>query len=161
MIPISQLEQLPLTHRQQIPPEYQDEMGHMNIQFYVYMYGLAAWSLFGLFGITLDHVKARHEGMFALKQFIHYRAEVHIGETVQIRSRVLGVSARRIHYLHFMINESTGKLASTFEVLASYADLDARRTAPFPDDIRATIEDILARHQQLDWEAPVCGILEA
>ena len=72
---------------------------------------------------------------------------------------MLGVSARRIHYLHFMINESSNTLASTFEVLASYADLDARRTAPFPDNIRATINDMLAQHQRLEWAAPVCGIL--
>ena len=159
MIPIPQLEQLPLTHRQEIPPEFEDAMGHMNIQWYVHMYGLAAWTLFDLFDITLEHVRQRQEGMFALKQFIEYRREVHIGQTVQIRSRVLGVSARRIHYLHFMINESSNHLASTFEVLASYADLDARRTAPFPDDIRATINDMLAQHQRLEWAAPVCGIL--
>ncbi|MFW5709674.1 MAG: acyl-CoA thioesterase [Chloroflexota bacterium] len=160
MIDLSLLSSLPITNRITIPSDYLDEMGHMNIMYYIHIFDRAAWGLFELFGVTIKELESYGGGMFALKQFIQYLAEVHVGETVAVRSRVLGVSHRRIHFMHFMINETTGKLASTFEVLGSYADLNTRRTAPFPDSIAARIQDHLQHDQSLPWDAPICGILK-
>lgn len=159
MVEVAQLSLLPETNRVTIPENYRDEMGHMNIMYYIHIYDRAAWGLFESFGLTLQRSQETNDGMFALKQFIQYIAEVHIGETVTVRSRVLGVSAKRVHFMHFMINETTGQLASTFEVLGSFVDLSIRRTAPFPEDIRQKIDIALAEHNQLDWDAPICGVL--
>ncbi len=158
-IPIEQLRALPQTTREIIPQAYLDEMGHMNIQFYVHIFNNAAWGLFSWFGVTLDMLKTTQSGMFALEQHIRYVAEVHESETVVVHSRLLGLSQKRLHFMHFMINETTGKLAATFEVLASFADLKARRTAPFPDAFRAQIREKLTQHNTLPWDAPVCGVL--
>ena len=158
-IPIEQLRALPQTTREIIPQAYLDEMGHMNIQFYVHIFNNAAWGLFSWFGVTLDMLKTTQSGMFALEQHIRYVAEVHQGETVVVHSRLLGLSQKRLHFMHFMINESTNKLAATFEVLASYANLEARRTAPFPGHFADDITARLRKHQALTWEAPVCGVL--
>lgn len=161
MIPLEKFAALPQTHHITIPIDYLDEMGHMNIQYYFRLYDRAAWELFAWFGVDWPYMEARSSGMFALKQFVQYLAEVHVGQMVTIRSRVLGLSAKRLHFIHFMINETTGKLASTLEVVGSYADLVARRTAPFPPEIAHIIAQRLAEHQALDWEAPVCGVLQA
>lgn len=159
MIPIADLEALPLFHRQTIPPDYLDAMGHMNVQWYMAIYDRAAWQFFAWLGMTDEYYRQEKAGAFALKQFIEYRAEVHAGQTVAIRSRILGLSAKRLHMMHFMINETAGVLASTLEVLGSHADLVKRRTSPFPPHIAANIEANLAQHRQLAWPAPVCGII--
>jgi acyl-CoA thioester hydrolase len=59
----------------------------------------------------------------------------------------------------FMINESRNILAATLETLVSHADLKMRRTSPYPAHIAAQIDAILADHQLLAWEAPVCGVI--
>ncbi len=75
--------------------------------------------------------------------------------------RVLGRSAKRIHYMMFMVNETRGTLASTFECVNSFADLTVRRTALYPPEIAAKIDALLAQHQALHWDAPVCGVMGA
>ncbi len=159
MVEIAQLALLPQTNSVTIPESYLDEMGHMNIMYYIHIFDRAAWGLFGQFDLTAEKLQQTQNGMFALKQFIQYLAEVHAGETVIVRSRLLGVSSKRIHFIHFMVNETTDTLASTFEVLGSFMDLSIRRTAPFPEDIRKRLEQTITEHNQLDWEAPLSGIL--
>ena len=71
----------------------------------------------------------------------------------------LGISAGL--NLLFMVNETRGTLASIFECVNSFADLTVRRTAPYPDEIAARIDTLLAKHRALDWAAPVCGVMSA
>jgi len=156
---LAQLEALPLTNRVTIPEDYLDEMGHMNIMYYIHIFDRAAWEMFGWFGLSIDDLKAVNGGMFALRQFIQYLAEVHVGETVTVRTRVLGKSAKRLHFMHFMINETTGKLASTFEVLGSYVDMTTRRTTPFNDEMAALIQKRIDEHAAIDWNAPISGVI--
>jgi acyl-CoA thioester hydrolase len=160
MIPPEKLEILPLTNHVTIPEDYLDEMGHMNIQHYMQIYDRAAWELFTQLGVTPEHVQAERGGMFALQQFIRYLAEVHHGETVSVRSRLLGLSVKRLHFMHFMVNETTGRLASTLETVASYADLNTRRTVALPESIAARISEQLVEHNALDWDAPICGVIQ-
>ncbi len=159
-ISIEQLEALPLYHRTAIPESYLDEMGHMNVRWYIALFDDAIFGFLESFGMNRDYFFGQQGGIFALQQFIQYRAEVHVNETVAIRIRVLGRSARRIHFMFFMVNETTGKLACTMEVLSSHADLTIRRTSPFPPDMANRIDTILAEHSRLDWDAPICGAIK-
>lgn len=156
---LDQLEILPVTNRVTIPEDYRDEMGHMNIMYYIHIFDRAAWEMFNWFGLSIEDLREVNGGMFALRQFIQYLAEVHIGETVVVRTRVLGKSAKRLHFMHFMINETNGKLASTFEVLASYVDMTTRRTAPFTLEIAGLIQIRIDEHAQIAWQAPVSGVI--
>lgn len=79
---------------------------------------------------------------------------------VDIYGRVIGRSAKRVHFMMFMVNQRQDVLSAVFESLGSFADLTTRRTAPFPDDIAQKIDALLAVHQTLDWQAPVCGALQ-
>lgn len=159
MITLEQLETLPLFHRAVIPKSYLDAMGHMNVRWYMALFDTAAWGFFASFGMDEEYFYAENAGGFALKQFARYLAEVRAGETVAIRTRALGRSAKRIHFMHFMFNETTGQLAATLEVLGAHADMALRRTTPFPAHIIAKIDVILSEQGKLDWDAPVCGVI--
>lgn len=160
MVEISQINQLPCFHRATIPQEYLDVMGHMNIRHYMGLFDDAAWDFFAAFGMTQAYYDDTLGGAFALEQHIRYLAEVHVGESVAIYTRINGRSAKRIHFIHFMINETTSKLAATLEVIASHADRKIRRTSPFPPAIAAQIDQILVKHNRLGWDAPLCGVMK-
>jgi hypothetical protein len=34
-----------------------------------------------------------------------------------------------------------------------------RRSSPFPPTIAAAVDEVLARHRELEWAAPVCGAI--
>jgi acyl-CoA thioester hydrolase len=152
------LEPLPVTHQAVIPESYRDDMGHVNVTWYTYMFDQATVRLFELFGMDRRYYDANHAGSFALTQHTRYLAEVHIGESVEVRSRLLGRSAKRLHFLHFL-TKAGGVLASTTELLGTHIDLSTRRSSPFPPSIANALDRLLAEHAALDWEAPVCGAI--
>jgi acyl-CoA thioester hydrolase len=97
-----------------------------------------------------------------LHQFINYLAEVHVGETVVIKARMIGRSAngKRIHYMLFMVNGTTGKLAATMECLASHVDLSRRRTSAHPPEMLAKIDALIEQGNQLGWDVPLSGAMQ-
>lgn len=158
---IEEIRQLPCYWQQTIPSDYLDRMGHMNVQYYVGVYDRAADYLFNAFGMTAEYVDTHNNGAFALEQHIRYLAEVHGGDTVSVYFRLLDFVPKRVHFMGFMVNETQGKLAAVFESLGSHADLDLRRTTPFPPELAHNIGRILNECRQLEWEAPVCGSIHA
>ena len=158
-VTLSQLEQLPLTYRATVTDGHLDLMGHMNVRHYLGFFDDATWHLFAGFGMDHHYYTTSGNGSFALQQFIFYLAEVRADETIAIRSRLHGRTDKRFHFTHFMVNETTGKLAATVEMLGSHANLTIRRTSPFPPSIAASIDTLLAEHHQLDWPAPLCGAI--
>jgi acyl-CoA thioester hydrolase len=160
-IPLDKITALPLVYRATIPEAYRDMMGHMNIRWYMLLYDEAGIPLFEQLGLTLDYYQENHTGGFDLEHHVHYLAEVNIGDAVAMYARLLGRTAKRIHYMLFMVNETRGLLSSTFECVNSHADLAIRRTSPFPEHFAARADALLAEHRQLDWDAPACGAMSA
>jgi acyl-CoA thioester hydrolase len=152
---------LPLMLRLTIPAEYRDENGHMNMRWYLAIYDDAGYPLVDSFGLTSEYHAANSTGGFDLEHHLHYIAEVHVGDTVAVHVRLVGRTAKRMHYLFFMVNETRGVLASIFECVNSFADLKTRRTAPWPQEIADRIDVMLNAHTALPWPAPTCGVISA
>jgi len=159
LIPLALLETLPRYHRKKIPADYLDLMGHMNIRWYFDMFAKSGRKFFTSHGLSEDYFRDGKFGVFTLKQYIQYFAEVRVGQTVAIHTRLIGRSDKRFHFIHFMINETTTQLAATFEALITHADLKIRRAAPMPAYIAQKFDATLAKDESLDWEAPVCGAM--
>ena len=113
--------------------------------------------MYPMLGLTPDYFAASGMGGFDLEHHLWYAAEVHIGDNVVIRARILARSSKLIHYLMFMVNETRGVLSSIFECVHAHADLTARRTAPFPAQAAARIDAFIDGHRALAWPAPVRG----
>jgi acyl-CoA thioester hydrolase len=154
-----ELNSLPITHRATIPDAYLDVMGHMNVMWYTHLFSMGAWGLFQQVGLDRDYFEVNRAGSFALEQHFRYLKEVHVGQSITIRSRVLGRTAKRWHLIHFMTLDETGDLAATSECVHTHVDLRVRRSSPMPTAICAAIDRLLAEHQRLTWEAPRCGAL--
>ena len=161
VVPPEKITALRPIYRLTIPPEYRDENGHMNMRWYLHIYDDAGYPLVDSLGLTAEYHAQHHTGGFDLEHHIHYLKEVQPGDTVVVYARLLGRSAKRIHYMLFMVNESRDALASIFECVNSFGDLSVRRTAAYPPEISAKIDALLAQHRALDWEAPVCGVMSA
>ena len=158
---VQEVRQLPLDYRFTIPEEYLDHNGHMNVRWYMAISNDAIPAFFKSLGIERLDFRAQGSGIFALQHHLQYLAEVRVGETVAIHTRIVGFSPKRMHFMQFMINESSNKLACTIEVLNSHIDLTIRRTSPYPPPLAQRIAAVLAEQQQLAWEAPICGSIRA
>lgn len=152
---------LPCVYRQTIPESYRDENGHMNVRWYLHVFDDAGYPFVAGLGLTPEFHQQRGTGGFDLEHHLHYLSEVLPGDNVAVYVRVVGRTAKRVHYLMFMVNESRLTLAAIFECVNSFADLKLRRTAPFPDEIAGRLDELIAVHQALDWPAPTCGVMRS
>ena len=158
-VALADLTELPRYHRQSIPPEYADRMGHMNVRYYMAVFDRATWRMLADYGLDEAYFSTTENGVFALKQFIQYLAEVRPGETVSVYTRLLGLTEKRIHVMHFMVNQDTDALAAIIESLITHANLKVRKAAPLPPVIAAGFRARLLEDQHLDWESPVSGVI--
>jgi acyl-CoA thioester hydrolase len=159
-IPLATLEDLPITLRKEIPENYRDEMGHMNVMWYTHLFSHCFDKFGGLWGFNWSSWKDRGIGSFVLETHIRYLSEVRVGQHVTLRSRALGRSAKRFHYMHFMTIDETGALAATAEQISGHVDMSVRQMSPMAPELCEKFDALVAQQNQLDWEAPVCGSMK-
>jgi len=80
----------------------------------------------------------------ALQTQIHYRAELLEGARFRCAFLLLDHDRKRVHVFLRMLT-ADGEVAATYESLTMNVDLEARRSAPFPEDARARIAALAER----------------
>ena len=150
---------LPLTYETVIPEDWRDAMGHMNVMWYTHLFSCAAGGMFPLYGLTKEYFGSGESGTFVLAAHIRYLSEVLAGQRVTLRSRALGRSEKRAHFMHFIYNEDTGVVSATGEFINTHVDMTRRKPSPWPEHVAAAFDKLTAQHDALGWEAPRCGSL--
>ncbi|HTU02758.1 MAG TPA: thioesterase family protein [Candidatus Sulfotelmatobacter sp.] len=151
----------PVCLRMTVPESYRDANGHMNMRWYSAIFDEAGDALYLHLGLTPEYHRAHKTGTFDLEHHTYFVGEVFPADVLAIHVRVIGRSAKRFHYLMFMVNETRGTLAAIFECMNTFADLTSRRTAPYPAEIAARIQAAVAADAGLDWPPPVAGAMQA
>lgn len=151
----------PACLRMAVPEAYRDKNGHMNVRWYAAIFGEAGDTSHARLGLTPEFHKAYGTGTMDLENHFNYLNEVGASDRPAIFSRLVAHSAKRLHYLMFMLDETKGVLSAIFECINAFADLRLRKTAPFPPEIAAKIEAGVAASAALDWPPPVCGVMRA
>ncbi len=143
-----------------IPEDYRDENGHMNMRWYLAIFDDAGDVLHDRIGLSREYHSRHKSGTFDLEHHLYFLSEVNPADEVSVYMRVVARSAKRLHYLMFMVNVTRGRLAAIFECMNAFADLTMRKTAPFPEEVVLKIDEILEQHSKLDWPAPVSGAMQ-
>lgn len=144
-----------------VPAAWADHNGHMNIRHFTAVFDDAGDALYLLIGLTPEFHAARGTGTFDLEHHTHFLREVKVGDAVSVYVRPVARSAKRMHYLMFLVNETQGVVASIFECINSFMDLTKRKTAAYPPDLAAQLDAWIAATAGLSWPAPVCGAMSA
>ncbi len=129
-----------ITYRGAVYPWHCDHMGHMNVMYYVGKFDQATWCFFARLGLSPSHLRKAGRGMAAVEQRISYRAELHAGDVVTVRTKLVECRDKSIRFVHEMMNDETGELAAVTELTGVHMDTEARRAVAFSDDIRVVIE---------------------
>jgi acyl-CoA thioester hydrolase len=141
--------------------EWTDRNQHVNIRYFVVVFDDAGDAFYTTVGLgDADHL-SRKSGTMDLEHHTRFLREVRPGDRLTVYLRIVGVTAKRFHYLMFLLNETTGELASVFECVNTFVDLERRKSAPWPEEIRTALVSLMASHNRLQWPAPVCGSMGA
>jgi acyl-CoA thioester hydrolase len=136
--------------RGQVGPETIDYNGHMNVVHYRAAFDASTDQLFAYLGLGPEEYNARSGAtLMVVEEHTRYHTELAEGERYRILARLVGHSAKKLHYLLVMENLDRGVLAATHEELALHVDLAARRSSPLPPAALAAIETLEAAQAHL------------
>jgi acyl-CoA thioester hydrolase len=131
------MSELMLTYRGAVYPWHCDQMGHMNVMWYVGKFDEATWNLFAAMGVTTAFLRETKRGMAAVQQNITYRRELLAGDTVTVHSAFLEVRDKVARFVHEMRHGETGELAALCLLTGVHIDAVARKSCAFPEEILA------------------------
>ena len=141
-------------HTAVVRPEWIDENGHMNMAYYVVVFDGAIDHLWSALGLGEPYRQHTRHGTFAAEAHIHYRAELLLGDRVQVATQILGADSKRIHLAHEMFREEGGEVIAQQEVMLLHVSLVTRRVVPFLSEVAAMVAAGAEAHAVLprpDW----------
>src|SRR6202140_2490638 len=130
----------------QIEPPWIDYNGHLNMAYYNGMFDRAIDELWLKLGIGSGYMKARNGSTFTAECHVRYLREIHLGDPVQVSILLVGADEKRLHTFEELRHATEGWLSATSENMTIHIDMTARKTAPFPSDVRARIQTLANAH---------------
>ena len=142
-----------------VPPEWIDYNGHMNVAYYTMAFDHAVDEILEeRLGVGESLAREGRLGPMALQSQVHFLGELVEGTEFACDFQLLDADSKRIHIFVTMVNIEAGETAATYESLSMNVDLEARRSAPYPDWAQDRIERMRAAHASLP-RPPLAGNL--
>lgn len=137
------------TRTRTVPAEWIDYNGHMNVAYYVMAIDTSLDEVFDMLGLGEELVRAHRMGPMALVNQIHYVDELLEGQEFACDFQLLDADHKRLHLFVTMHHLAKGTVAATYEGLSMNVDLEARRSANYPEDCLARVNALKAAHAGL------------
>jgi len=124
-----------------VPKQWIDVNGHMNATHY----GLAVYEAHVTFteeiGLGEAYVKENECGKAVLESHMIYEREVSEGDELEIRSWLLAVDAKRMHFFHEVYNLSKNFRAAASEQVDIHIDLKQRQSSELPQALLLQLQE--------------------
>jgi acyl-CoA thioester hydrolase len=133
-----------LTYKGAVFPWHCDEMGHMNVMWYVGKFDEGTRHFLHALGLTPQFLRTNNRGMAAVEQTIQYKRELLAGDVVAIYSVLNEIKERVIRCTHEMRKADTDEIAAITTLTAVHLDRAARRACAFPESVREKGAALLA-----------------
>ena len=135
------------TYRGAVYPWHCDQMGHMNVMWYVGKFDEATWNLFSEIGITSGFLRENERAMAAVQQNITYKRELLSGDVVAVRSGMLEMREKVAKFVHEMRHAQTGEVSAVCVLTAVHMDGQARKSTAFPPAFLARGKQLLCSYE--------------
>ncbi|MEM9060448.1 MAG: thioesterase family protein [Pseudomonadota bacterium] len=132
-----------------VPPEWIDYNGHMNVAYYLMAIDKSLDEAFDALGIGIELVEKYRMGPMALVNTINYLDELLEGQHYYCEFQVLDADHKRIHLFVTMHHVEKGTIAATYESLSMNVDLEARKSAPYPEHLASRVIALRDAHAGL------------
>jgi acyl-CoA thioesterase FadM len=129
-----------------IKPAEMDADGRVGLAAYIHRFSGANGHVIAAFGMTPEYMTRQRRGFSTFEfQFAITDQDLRVGDTVRVRSALVHVGSSSMRVQHRMRNERTGKDVATLEQFAVHLDMDARKSTPLPDALRAQAQAVLVK----------------
>lgn len=126
-----------------VPKEWIDVNGHMNATHYGLIVYDAHFNFTEEIGLGEEYVKATNCGKAVLESHLIYEREVSEGDELEIKSWLLAVDKKRLHFFHEVYNVTKGFRAAASEQVDIHIDLIARKSSGLPEELYLKLQGIV------------------
>jgi acyl-CoA thioester hydrolase len=132
----------PTDYRCALEPQWIDYNGHLRDAYYTLVFSQAIDALMDQVGIDQPYRAATACTLFTLELHMHYLNEIKASDTISVRSRALGVDAKRIHLGLALSCPRLAEPAALGECMLLHVHQGpATKSAEFPAAIRQRLAD--------------------
>ncbi|WP_323775616.1 carnitine 3-dehydrogenase [Leisingera sp.] len=143
---LADLSQPVLTQSRTVPLDWTDYNGHMTESRYLDAFAQSTDRLMMIIGCDAEYI-ANGGSYFTAETHIRHIDEVHAGDPIQVRTRVIMGAGKKMHLWHEMF--SGERLLATGEHMLLHVDLETRRSAPPAPHIEANLLKLAEAHSAL------------
>ena len=133
---------------QKIIKDWIDYNDHMNVAYYLLIFDkFGADNLNRIFKMGEESAKNTGMSTMIVETNITYNQELKLGDEVDINLLYFDHDKKRLQYKMEMINKKEGYLASTFEALALYVNLNTRKVSEFEEEKLKIMDEFINKNQ--------------
>ena len=133
---------------QKIIKDWIDYNDHMNVAYYLLIFDkFGADNLNRMFKMGEESAKSTGMSTMIVETNITYNQELKLGDEVDINLLYFDHDKKRLQYKMEMINKEEGYLASTFEALALYVNLNTRKVSEFEEEKLKIMDEFIGKNQ--------------
>jgi acyl-CoA thioester hydrolase len=132
-----------------VEPAWIDYNGHLNMAYYNVLFDRAVDEVHELLGCGPTYLQQSRHSTFTAEAHVRYLRELRAGDPVRVTFQLLDFDAKRMHYFEQLFHAEEGWLSATSENMVLHVDVEAKKTAAFPDDIAVRLARMKAAHAHL------------
>ena len=133
---------------QKIIKDWIDYNDHMNVAYYLLIFDkFGADNLNRIFKMGEESAKNTGMSTMIVETNITYDQELNLDDEVDINLLYFDHDKKRLQYKMEMINKKEGYLASTFEALALYVNLNTRKVSEFEEEKLKIMDEFINKNQ--------------
>jgi acyl-CoA thioester hydrolase len=117
-----------------------DYNGHLNQAYYGVLFDRGIDEALMPVGLGPDYIQARNCSFMTVESHTCFVRELFRTDPVRVVSRILDVDDKRLHMYSELVHARDGWLAASSEWMFLHIDMTARRTSPWPADLRERLE---------------------
>ena len=132
-----------------VEPAWIDHNGHLNMAYYNVLFDRAVDEAYELVGLGPAYKTRRRGATFTAEVHVRYLRELLVDQPVRVTFQLIDFDGKRMHFFEQLFHATEGWVSATSENLALHIDIEARKSAPFPDDVARRLARMKAAHAML------------
>lgn len=126
----------------EVQPGWIDQMGHMNIEYYMRIFNFAAGGYFRGLGFDLEVMRRNRWGAFGMGSLVKYLREMKAGEKYIVKTAAISLQRKTATYRHTIYAADGVTECATSDHVSCFVDWDTRRAIPLPEMFKAKMAEI-------------------
>ena len=134
----------PLTARDRVKPWEIGEDGTMSLPAHVHRFSAAGMQALAAVGMTAAYMQEQRRGFSTFELDLNLVGEATVGDIVDVRTSFSHLGNSSLRFAHGMTGPGGREIAFLVQS-GVHLDMEARRSAPIPEELRASIRELLIR----------------